>query len=89
MQNLTLHCFLFQTQLLHQDPDKGIIMSTQSLVLQKVTRETVGDYVCRAVNTEGSGESNPVALKIMCKYIVVKNYLGSFSNKVLAWYFYI
>ena len=58
---------IFQTQLLHQDADNGIIMSTQSLVLQKVTREMVGDYVCRAVNTEGSSESNPVALKIMCK----------------------
>ena len=67
-RNSTLHYFLFQTQLLHQDPDKGIIMSTQSLVLQKVTREMVGDYVCRAVNTEGSRESNPVALKIMCEY---------------------
>ena len=66
---LYLLCSIYslQSQLLHQDSSKGIIMSTQSLVLQKVSRETVGDYVCRAVNTEGSGESNPVALKIMCK----------------------
>ena len=76
-----------QTQLLHQAPDKGIIMSTQSLVLQKVTRETVGDYVCRAVNTEGSGESNPVALKIMCKYTAAEHHLHSFENIVSTLYF--
>ena len=58
----------FQGRLLEQDTSKGIIMSTQSLVLQHVEVEDVGDYTCRAVNSEGSGESNPVPLKIMCKY---------------------
>ena len=90
-RNSTLHYFLFQTQLLHQDPDKGIIMSTQSLVLQKVTREMVGDYVCRAVNTEGSRESNPVALKIMCEYKLQNFYtfLYRFCYNLLSLHIYV
>ena len=47
-----------QGEILHQDPAKGIIMSTQSLVLQKVDRTKVGTYVCRAVNSEGVGEED-------------------------------
>ena len=85
--NVFLFSLTLQTQLLHQAPDKGIIMSTQSLVLQKVTRETVGDYVCRAVNTEGSGESNPVALKIMCKYTAAESHLPSFLSILSTLYF--
>ena len=59
---------IFQGQKLEQDTSKGIIMSTQSLVLQHVSVDAVGDYTCRAVNVEGAGESNPVSLKIMCKF---------------------
>ena len=58
----------FQGHLLEQDTSKGIIMSTQSLVLQHIEVDAVGTYTCRAVNSEGSGESNPVPLKIMCKF---------------------
>ena len=53
--------------MLYADQENGVIMSTQSLVLQHVSKSAVGDYVCRAVNTEGTGESNAVPLKIMCK----------------------
>ena len=52
-------------------------MSTQSLVLQHVEVEDVGDYTCRAINSEGAGESNPVPLKIMCKYQQIPTYLES------------
>ncbi|KAI5634750.1 immunoglobulin domain-containing protein [Phthorimaea operculella] len=42
----------------------GIILSAQSLVLQKVTRAAAGDYTCMAANSEGKGTSNPVSLLV-------------------------
>ena len=33
--------------MLYADQENGVIMSTQSLVLQRVSRAAVGDYVCR------------------------------------------
>ena len=62
-------------------------MSTQSLVLQHVAVDAVGDYTCRAVNVEGTGESNPVPLKIMCKYIPYYTYVESSVKKNWTWIF--
>lgn len=53
---------------LHQNVTAGIILTDQSLVLQSVTRKSAGDYHCLAANTEGKGTSNPVTLRVRCKY---------------------
>ncbi|CAG7817629.1 unnamed protein product, partial [Allacma fusca] len=45
----------------------GIIMSNQSLVLQRVKRSSAGEYICTATNIEGEGRSNPVELNVMFK----------------------
>ncbi|XP_076366948.1 synaptogenesis protein syg-2-like isoform X4 [Tachypleus tridentatus] len=42
----------------------GIIVSNQSLVLQKVKRSSRGRYLCSAKNPQGYGESNVVFLRI-------------------------
>jgi len=60
--------WLFEGRPLSSDPSSGIIVSNQSLVLQKVRREHRGRYQCTAVNTEGQGSSNKVFLKVYCKY---------------------
>lgn len=60
---------LLQGVEMHQNVSAGIILTDQSLVLQSVTRASAGDYTCLAANTEGKGTSNPVTLRIRCKYM--------------------
>lgn len=48
-----------------------IIRSNQSLVIQKVTRQNAGKYICSAVNTEGETLSNELSFRVqyapMCR----------------------
>ncbi|XP_069160721.1 muscle M-line assembly protein unc-89 isoform X2 [Procambarus clarkii] len=49
----------------------GVIQSNQSLVLQRVTRRSSGQYTCSATNLHGLGSSNAVQLSVkfapMCR----------------------
>ncbi|ETN61505.1 hypothetical protein AND_006833 [Anopheles darlingi] len=47
-----------------QNLTSGIIISTRSLVLQRVGRFHSGSYACAAANDRGETQSDPVALKI-------------------------
>ncbi|XP_017771245.1 PREDICTED: nephrin [Nicrophorus vespilloides] len=57
---------------LNHNMSARIIRSNQSLVLQKVTRQSAGRYVCSAVNTEGETLSNELAFRVQysptCRY---------------------
>ena len=43
-------------------------MVEQSLVIRRVSRLHSGRYSCTAINTEGTGLSNTVQLRVMCKW---------------------
>ena len=59
--------WLFEGRPLYSDTSAGIIVSNQSLVLQKVRREHRGRYQCTAINVEGQASSNKELLKVNCK----------------------
>ncbi|KDR10051.1 hypothetical protein L798_00313, partial [Zootermopsis nevadensis] len=50
--------------LLSHNQSARIIRSNQSLVLQKVTRQSAGNYVCVATNPEGETVSNELAFRV-------------------------
>lgn len=71
--------WFFDGSVLGSDPSSGIIISNQSLVLQRVKKSSRGRYWCAASNAEGRGESDEFFLRVLCKY------LGHYS--LLWWYF--
>ncbi|XP_076325621.1 neural cell adhesion molecule 2-like [Tachypleus tridentatus] len=54
----------FERKDLVTNTSAGIIVSNQSLVLQKVKRSSRGHYLCAAINPEGYGESNSIFLRV-------------------------
>lgn len=46
----------------------GIIISNQSLVIQKISKANRGYYSCSASNAQGIGISEEMFLKVLCKY---------------------
>ncbi|KAK3851015.1 hypothetical protein Pcinc_042305, partial [Petrolisthes cinctipes] len=60
----TLSSLHHQDVLQVQNVSAGVIISRDSLVVQKVQRARAGQYRCRAANTLAATISNPVTLKI-------------------------
>lgn len=44
------------------------ILINQTLVLQKITKQSNGNYCCVASNEEGESQSEPFYLNVQCKY---------------------
>jgi Immunoglobulin domain len=65
-----LHTFqssLWQDHIIPYNASARIIRSNQSLVLQKVNRNSTGNYSCSAINQEGETVSNQISLRVKCK----------------------
>lgn len=56
--------WLFEGRELLTNRSAGIILSNQTLVLQKVQRQQRGRYVCKAENSEGTGISHALLLRV-------------------------
>ncbi|KAI1287422.1 Neural cell adhesion molecule 2 [Halotydeus destructor] len=54
----------FEGKEIQTNTSAGVIVSNQSLVLQRVQRKYRGRYTCSASNAEGEGESNSVHLRV-------------------------
>nr|XP_042894824.1 hemicentin-1 isoform X1 [Parasteatoda tepidariorum] len=61
----------FEGRELHTNVSAGIIISNQSLVLQRVQRINRGHYTCSASNSEGMGESKALYLSIQYSPVCV------------------
>lgn len=59
--------WLFDSKPLLTSQSSGIIVTNQSLVLQKVRRQHSGRYQCMAFNIEGDSLSDTIDLKVKCK----------------------
>lgn len=58
----------FQDIFLPHNMSSRIIHSNQSLVLQKVTKQSAGVYRCSVVNSEGETVSDELHFRVQCKY---------------------
>ena len=52
---------------IHQDINRGIIITGNSLAVQNIQRHNQGDYSCLATNDVGATESQAINLNIKCK----------------------
>ena len=73
-----LHFCLWQGEALEHDVSAGVILSNMTLVLQRLTREDRGEYVCAARNSRGEGRSNAVPLVIKCESFYPGHLSGHF-----------
>ena len=59
-----------QGVLLSHNISAGVILSNVSLVLRAVTNARAGLYTCTAINSRGESTSEPLSLRIQCKYSI-------------------
>ena len=68
------------------DHARGVILSSGSLVLQRVRRRSAGNYTCVASNVEGDTASNPVKLNVMCESRILSAVVTHSSTHVIQYH---
>lgn len=71
-----------------QNVSWGIIISTRSLVLQRVGRVHSGFYACAAANDRGETQSALVNLRIRCKWKSLDDVQYTKVFTAQTWYSY-
>lgn len=67
-QSPRLFCaVVVQSNELVHNVSAGVIISNQSLVMQRVARAQAGHYACHARNVVGRGTSNTLTLDVKCE----------------------
>ncbi|XP_022238347.1 protein turtle-like [Limulus polyphemus] len=79
---VTAFHWLFEDKELHTDKSTGIIISNYTLVLQKVDRSKRGRYICRAMNIEGYGESDPIDLRVQFEPVCIPSQRAVYGTAV-------
>lgn len=85
-----LTSFTSQGILISHNASARVIRSNQSLVLQKVNRNSSGNYSCSAINAEGETVSNQLPLRVKCKCFLTlpgvwENHFRSKSIRCCCW----
>lgn len=75
-------CYFWQGRIVTQNVSWGVIISTRSLVLQRVARFHAGNYGCAAANDRGENQSSIVNLRIHCKYRLCPHCKWKFIQKI-------
>lgn len=73
--NFFFFCSSQQGVVLTHNASARVIRSNQSLVLQRVTRHSAGNYSCSAINAEGETVSNQLELRVKCEYMLFSTWI--------------
>lgn len=75
----------FQGAIISHNASARVIRSNQSLVLQKVNRNSSGNYSCSAINAEGETVSNQMPLRVKCECLVISFIFSIFEFRKITY----
>ena len=68
-------------QLTHS-PERGVIFTNFSLVLQRISQAQAGAYMCESSNRVGKGRSEDIVLDVKCKLLGCQRNFVSYGPSI-------